>query len=208
MEQRKQDRAPSKAVLTIECSGGKEDTAGGQKQGSQNQAARRVLEQGAVSAAVQNAQTDPFDSGTEELTVQYNPASIRYHASVSENSSIKYENQGNVHDQITSVTGESSVDMSFSLVFHSRFPGDLSVRQQMERILKMIRQSPTRQVGFRWEGIQMVGRLVSFSGEYDMFDASGVPVSGHMDLTIETSAKLERTSRTIARLEESENRNV
>ncbi len=119
-----------------------------------------------------------------------------------------YENQGNVHDQITSVTGESSVDMSFSLVFHSRFPGDLSVRQQMERILKMIRQSPTRQVGFRWEGIQMVGRLVSFSGEYDMFDASGVPVSGHMDLTIETSAKLERTSRTIARLEESENRNV
>lgn len=208
MEQRKQDRVPSKAVLTIECGEGKEDTAGRQKQGSQNQAARRVLEQGAVSTAVQNTQTDPFDSGTEELTVQYNPASIRYHASVSENSSIKYKNQGNVHDQITSVTGESSVDMSFSLVFHSRFPGDLSVRQQMERILKMIRQSPTRQVGFRWEGIQMVGRLVSFSGEYDMFDASGVPVSGHMDLTIETSAKLERTSRTIARLEESENRNV
>ena len=216
MGQKQQDKTLCKAILTIDCSGDREDTAssgknareGGQIRRSQNQAARRVLEQGAVSTAVRNVQTDPFDSDIQELTVQYNPASIRYHASVSENSSIKYENQGNVHDLLTSVTGEGSVDMSFSLVFHSCFPGDLSVRQQMEHLLKIIRQSPTRQVGFQWSGIQMAGRLVSFSGEYDMFDASGVPVSGHMDLTIETSARSEKTSRTIDKLEKSENRDA
>lgn len=211
---------PCKAILTIDGSGagqapfGEKTQKGEKGKKKQNLAAKNALEQGSSAMADASAmEKQPVVSGggtgkITEITVQYNPSSIKYRASVSENSSIKYEDQGNTHYQITTVTGENSVDMSFSLVFHSRYPGDPSVRQQMEQILDMIRRSPTKQVGFRWSKIQMEGRLVSFSGEYDMFDASGLPVSGHMDMTIETTAKQEKTSKTIAELEKAESRNA
>lgn len=180
-----------KAVLKIDCGKRKKNalsnTANNTKE-LQNQSAKRALEQGGNNAAAQ-----PKTQDSAEITVQYNPASIQYRASVTESSQVKYESQGDTNYQIAPVTGENSVEMSFTLVFHSRFSGDTSVREQIERILDMIRQSPTRQVEFRWGKIQMEGRLVSFSGEYDMFDTSGIPVSGHMDMTIERAAKLEKS---------------
>lgn len=188
-----------KAILRIDCKEKRtEGTAVAKSVGQQqNQAAKRALEQGSA-----NVSAAAMDSDTDEITVQYNPASIRYRASVTENSKVKCENKGNTSYQITTVTGENTVDMSFTLVFHSREPGDPLVREQMERILDMIRKSATKQVAFSWSNIQIEGRLVSFSGEYDMFDTSGMPISGHMDMTIETTAKSERTSVTVKALEE------
>lgn len=179
-----------KAILRIDCAKKKKNaltnTADNPKK-SKNQSVKRALEQGGNNVTAQEKAQD----GTE-ITVQYNPATIKYHASVTESNNIKYENQGDINYQIAPVTGENSVEMFFTLVFHSHFSGDTSVREQMERILDMIRQSPTRQVEFRWGKIHMEGRLVSFSGEYDMFDASGTPISGHMDMTIERATKLEK----------------
>lgn len=187
-----------KAVLKIDCkqqNTGDTAAAKSAKQ-RQNLAAKRALEQGGAAAGGNAGSRD-----RDEIAVQYNPASIKYHASVTESDKVKYENQGNQDCQITTVSGESTVGISFSLLFHSRYSGDQSVREQMERILDMIRRSSTKQVEFAWSNIQIEGRLVSFSGEYDMFDPSGVPISGHMDMTIETSRKPEPTDKTVDTLE-------
>lgn len=191
-----------KAVLRIDCREKKAgDTAAVAAEKSvrqrQNQAAKRALEQGNANAGAMTGSSD-----LNGITVQYNPASIKYRAGAEEGGNVKYENQGNNSCQITTVSGESTVNMSFTLVFHSRYSGDLLVREQMERILDMIRKSATKQVEFSWANIQIEGRLVSFSGEYDMFDVSGMPISGHMDMTIETSKKPERTSATLSTLKE------
>lgn len=187
-----------KAVLKIDC---KEqstgDTTAAKSAGQQqNLAARRALEQGGAAAGGNAGNRD-----MGEIAVQYNPASIKYRASVTESGRVKYENQGTRNCQITSVSGESTVNISFSLLFHSRYSGDQSVREQMERIMDMIRRSSTKQVEFAWSNIQIAGRLVSFSGEYDMFDSLGVPISGHMDMSIETSVKPEPTDKTVDALE-------
>ena len=48
----------------------------------------------------------------------------------------------------------------------------------------------------------MSGKLVGFSGEYDLFDAMGRPVSGHMQLTIRTETTVKQIERTLDRLDE------
>ncbi|MFG6367624.1 MAG: hypothetical protein K1W16_04240 [Lachnospiraceae bacterium] len=182
-----------KAVLTIDCAKKGKNTVSNvtdNQKKSCNQSAKRALEQGGNNIAAQKE----LHNGAE-ITVQYNPATIKYRASVTENNNIKYENQGDKSYQIASATGENSVEMSFTLVFHSRFSGDTSVQEQMECIFEMIRQSPTRHVEFQWAKIHMEGRLVSFSGEYDMFDTAGIPISGHMDMTIENATKVEKTNK-------------
>lgn len=180
-----------KAVLRIDCA----DTTKEDNALTQNAAARAALTQGGTGGAAHQDK--------REITVQYNPTSIKYHAGMSESSKVKYEKNGKNNHKITPITGEGTVNMSFTLVFHSRFAGDSSVQDQIEMILDMIRNSPAKQVEFSWANIHIEGRLVSFSGEYDMFDRSGMPVSGHMDMTVETSAKVEKTSKTLQSFDDS-----
>ena len=146
-----------KAVLTIDCAKKGKNTVSNvtdNQKKSCNQSAKRALEQGGNNIAAQKE----LHNGAE-ITVQYNPATIKYRASVTENNNIKYENQGDKSYQIASATGENSVEMSFTLVFHSRFSGDTSVQ------------------------------------EHDMFDTAGIPISGHMDMTIENATKVEKTNK-------------
>lgn len=180
-----------KAILRIDCEDGTKEAVQ-----PPNEAARTMLNKGSAGMASRQDK--------REIVVQYNPASIKYSAGITQNRSIKYEKQNNKVCKITAITGESAADMSFTLVFHSRFEGDQSVQEQMELLFSMIRKSPAKQVEFLWSNIYMEGRLVSFSGAYDMFDSTGRPVSGHMDITIETSAKAGRTSKTLQNLDKSE----
>ena len=136
------------------------------------------------------------------IEVQYNPESIKYRTGISEDTDVKSDMEEGQAVRITTVTSESVVDMSFTLVFHTKSQEDQYVREQMEMIMDMICNSPTRWVEFSWADIHMEGRLVSFSGEYDMFDRAGVPISGHMDITIEASMKAERTSKILDQLED------
>lgn len=150
----------------------------------------------------QDADTVSVDTERGIIKVQYNPASIKYSAGISENTDVKSDMEEGKTVQITTITSESTIDMSFTLVFHQTTPKDQSVREQMERIMDMVCNSPTKWVDFSWSDIHMEGKLVSFSGEYDMFDSAGNPISGHMDLTIEASTKAESTSRILGRLED------
>lgn len=120
------------------------------------------------------------------ITVQYNPASIKYHASGSTQQDVQTYDVGEKTETVNTITRNSSLDVSFELVFHKKDDADDSVREQMELVMKMINQSPTKNVKFAWREIAVDGKLVSFLGEYDMFDESGNPVSGHMNMTIQT----------------------
>lgn len=177
-----------KAILQIDCSKGvkKSSSTGNRFQtgSSVTAAAAGRLKQG-VSAATQQADAVQNRAGIKDgtITVQYNPASIKYRAVTSTRDTAKPD-VGTNTKMVTSIPGKSTVDMSFDLVFHSTGDGDESVREQMELVMNMIYDSPTRNIKFAWGKLLIEGKLTSFSGEYDMFDAAGRPVSGRMSLTV------------------------
>lgn len=198
-----------KAILKIDCSKGVKQSASA---GSRFQTQNNVLAAAAgqlkksTSATVKKAQTqnaaqDKALIREGMISVQYNPASIRYHASTSTQKTAQPD-VGTSTETVTTITGKSTVDVSFQLVFHNVDDTDESVREQMELVMNMIYDSPTKRVTFAWGEIEMNGKLVGFSGEYDMFDATGRPVSGHMQLIIRTETTVKQIERTLNRLDE------
>jgi len=131
-----------KAILRIDCENGTKEAVS-----SPNEAARKILNHGSTDMA--------FGQEKCEIVVQYNPASIKYRTGISQNRSIKYERQNKEVYKITAITGESTADISFTLVFHSRFEGDPSVQEQMDLLFNMIRRSPEKQIEFLWSNIYM-----------------------------------------------------
>lgn len=179
-----------KAILQIDCSKGvkKDSSSAGrfQNRSSVTAAAADRLRQGA-SASLRQTGMAQGGAGVKDGTVivQYNPASIKYRASTPTQKTEERE-VGTRTKMVTSIPRQSAMELSFDLVFHSTGEGDESVREQMELVMNMIYDSPTRGVRFAWGGLVAEGKLIGFSGEYDMFDASGRPVSGRMSLTIRT----------------------
>lgn len=191
-----------KAILQIDRSKGvkRSDSVGNRFQ-TQNSVLAAAANQLRRSAA--NAVPKVPDASIQDgvITVQYNPASIRYHASTSTQKTAEPD-VGISTEMVTTITGKSTVDMSFQLVFHSADDTDESVREQMELVMNMLYDSPTKKVKFAWGKIEIEGKLVGFSGEYDMFDALGRPVSGHMQLTIRMETTVKQVERTLDRLDE------
>jgi hypothetical protein len=128
-------------------------------------------------------ETRGLDQGV--IQVQYNPASIKYSGNVPQEKTNNLPVNVNGKKMIlTTVSSTSTINMSFSLVFHSKYTTDPSVKEQMEYIMNMLSQTRLKVVRFSWANMVATGKLVSFSGKYDMFDLTGNPTSGHMDLTI------------------------
>lgn len=134
------------------------------------------------------------------ITVQYNPASLKYRASTSTRGTAEPD-VGASTKLVTSIARKSTVDLSLELVFHSTGDQDESVREQMELVMNMIYDSPTKNVKFAWGTLAIEGKLTSFSGEYDMFDPLGRPVSGRMSLTIRTETTLKQVDKAIDEIE-------
>lgn len=139
------------------------------------------------------------------IQVQYNPARIKYHASTSEKTSEKKDMLEGKAVKINTITNTSTVTMSFTLVFHSKYPTDQSVREQMELITSMIYNSPTRKTKFSWANMRIEGKMVSFTGVYDMFDMTGTPTSGHMDITIQAVNSVQEIHKILDHLDEEHN---
>lgn len=198
-----------KAILKIDRSKGvKQSASAGSRFQTQNSvlaAAAGQLKKSATDttkkAQAQNAAQNKALIKDGVISVQYNPASIRYHASTSTQKTAQPD-VGSSTEMVTTITGKSTVDVSFQLVFHNVDDTDESVREQMELVMNMIYDSPTKKVTFAWGKIEMRGKLVAFSGEYDMFDAMGRPISGHMQLTIRTETTVKQIERTLDRLDE------
>lgn len=191
-----------KAFLQIDCSKGvkKGSLADNrfQVQGSVTAAAADRLRQGGASAPLKQSDAAQNRALIKDgmITVQYNPASIKYRAATSSRETAKPD-VGTNTKMVTSIPGKYTVDMSFDLVFHSTGDGDESVREQMELVMNMIYDSPTRNVKFAWGNLLIEGKLTSFSGEYDMFDATGRPISGRMSLTVRTETPEKQVEKSI-----------
>ncbi len=198
-----------KAILQIDCSKGvRQDAQTGsrfQTQSSVLAAAQSQLKRSAANAVKSGQSPTAAPKKTTirngMISVQYNPASIRCHASTSTEKTAQPD-VGTNSEMVTTITGKSTVDVSFQLVFHNVDDTDESVREQMELVMNMLYDSPTKKVRFAWGKIEMSGKLVGFSGEYDLFDAMGRPVSGHMQLTIRTETTVKQIERTLDRLDE------
>lgn len=197
-----------KAILQIDCAKGvKKGSAAGSRFQAQNSVAAEAakkLKQGASdklqnSGASQGRAAASVKNGM--LTVQYNPASIKYHAATSAQKT-QSQDVGAATENVVSISRISTVDMSFELVFHNADDTDESVRDQMELVMNMIYDSPTKKVKFAWGKLETEGKLTSFSGEYDMFDEAGRPISGHMNLTIRTTMQVKQVERTLDKLDD------
>lgn len=190
-----------KAILQIDCSKGVKKSASlgsrFQNPGSVTAAAADRLRQGASPAM---GQRGGVQSGTAAedgtITVQYNPASIKYRATTPSQKTAEPD-MGTHTEMVTSIARKSAVEMSFDLIFHSTGDGDESVREQMELVMNMIYDSPTRKIKFAWGKLVMEGKLTGFSGEYNMFDDSGNPVSGRMSLTVRTETPVKQVDKAI-----------
>lgn len=184
-----------KAILQIDTAKGVRNSGAGSRFStgeSVTEDALKKLKQAAKSvAAGVEARQDKALINDGMIMVQYNPASIKYRAATpSQNTSS--QDVGADTENIMSIPRASTADMSFSLVFHQAGDADESVREQMELVMNMIYDSPTKKVKFAWGKIEATGKLVSFSGEYDMFDEIGRPISGHMDITIRTQISVKQ----------------
>ncbi len=124
--------------------------------------------------------------------VQYNPATIRLNTStgtgnksqskkgVKTNSTGKNENnENNENDKKEAVFGAEST-LSFDLIF-----ADCNgVRKKMDSIMSLLSSSFTQQVIFFWSKMVFRGTVTSVSNTYTMFDSSGIPIMGTMNLSI------------------------
>ena len=163
--------------------------------------ASKALKKGISSVSPGSIAMGIVDAENGMITVQYNPASIKYRAAAMAQRTSS-QDVGETTENIKPIPRISMVDMSFRLVFHSTGDDDESVRDQMELIMNMICNSPTKKATFSWGKIAAAGKLVSFSGEYDMFDDKGRPISGHMDMTIRTQADAKQEARTLGKIED------
>ena len=197
-----------KAILQIDSSKGVKKSNRFQTKNSVTATAADRLKQKAsdVIKTVRDVGAGPGSAfiSDDTIIVQYNPASIKYHASTSTKETTEPE-AGSETRMITSVTAQCTVDMSFELVFHNTGSKDESTKEQMELVMNMLYDSPTKNVRFAWGKLEVEGKLVSFSGEYDMFDSLGSPISGRMSLTIRTVTRPEVVTKNINEIEKKRN---
>lgn len=131
-------------------------------------------------------------TGEKTFVVQYNPTSLKFQGNAPQTDEI----QG---DQGTQIPGTGAVSMSVDLVFHAIAPGDSSAFHTVETMMHTIQTSTTKRVKFCWGKMIVEGELTGFTGNYDMFDSTGTPISGFVSLNIRVKAK---TSTVEKRMEE------
>lgn len=115
------------------------------------------------------------------LYVQYNPSKISFSAHVKE----KIASEEEQSYKIATLTDSSTLVMSTELLFFSEDEEAEDVREKMELFFEMLGYSGTNNVSFSWGKFTFSGRVSSFSGEYTMFDESGNPIAGKVNLSIE-----------------------
>lgn len=158
------------------------------------------------------AQNDPnLNAGEYAMTVQYNPASIRFQANA-QPMPFKYM-QNNVDSSVpTQRTRNASIVMSVELIFDDTNikdafmadklrvsasdavtdliaakqakKGGYSVMLQTNAILAALLRDQTRNVIFQWADLSFQGELTEAQAAYTMFNVSGNPIRSTVSLNI------------------------
>ncbi len=132
------------------------------------------------------SQGKQIGKGTEkktEIEVQYNPASIKYSGSTTDKDFLKQHSR----ESIISAPPDGTIRTSFTLILEAVSNEDTSVQEKMELVMRFLQKSSKRKVMFKWgKLLSAEGELISFSGSFDRFNKKGLPLSGKMNITIQT----------------------
>lgn len=119
-----------------------------------------------------------------EIEVQYNPSSIKYSGNATDKDFLKQHSR----ESIISAPPDGTIRTSFTLMLEAVSKEDTSVQKRMELIMRFLQKSSKREVMFKWgEQLLVKGELISFSGSFDRFNQRGLPLSGKMNITIQTT---------------------
>lgn len=132
------------------------------------------------------------------IKVQYNPQSIKFSGSAKRTENTAEEQKQN----IKTVVAWGVVTMSVELVFHGVSQEDKFVSEQMKMLLTTMKKSETKKIKFYWADLMIEGKVISFSGEYNMFWPSGNPRSGKIELEIQAETEPKKISVSIEKLTE------
>ncbi len=139
-----------------------------------------------------NKQTEKGSGKQAEIEVQYNPSSIKCSGDMADNNFLK-QHSG---ESIISASPDGTIRTSFTLMLEAASGEDTSVQKKMELVMKFLQKSSKREVMFKWGALLSVkGELIAFSGSFDRFNPAGLPLSGKMNLTIQTSLSGGNTSK-------------
>lgn len=177
-----------------------------------NSATRTLSSLKAAQGSLTGAGLAEFD-GFLGLEVQYNPNSIYLDTVAGRQVKYSGGGLGSASDnQITQIMQPVSTNMSFQLVFDDMNPSDAfminsfsvtgglvskvgnlvkkatgeghSVKKQMDGLMALLTCDATRQVVFFWSKMSFRGEVTSVNSRYTMFNPSGNPIRGVVELTI------------------------
>ncbi len=177
--------ALTKAVITLYGidEDGKCDKAEGKKPQAKGKEINTITKK--VLNMSKEMQAEKGSGEKAEIEVQYNPSSIKYSGSTADQDFLKQHSGEN----ISSESSDGTIRTSFTLMLDAVSPEDTSVQKKMELIMRFLQKSAKREVMFKWgEKLSVKGELISFSGSFDSFNKSGLPISGKMNITIQTAA--------------------
>lgn len=137
-------------------------------------------------------QTEKNSGKKAEIEVQYNPSSIRCSGNVADRDFLKQHSR----ESIISSPPDGTIKSSFTLMLEAVAKEDTSVQTRMELMMRFLQKSSKREVMFKWgEYFSLKGELISFSGSFDRFDRKGLPLSGKMNITIQTTLSDDNTKK-------------
>ena len=121
------------------------------------------------------------ENGYLSMGVKYNPSRLRLQSQADKPVNYVGGKMGNASiNQMTQQTQPASTTLYVQLVFDDA----KSIQNQVEGLLSLLTLDVTRQVFFCWSQMCFQGDLTEVNVQYKMFNESGDPIRGVVDLTI------------------------
>ena len=152
--------------------------------------------------------------GFVAMEVQYNPNSIHLDTQAGKQVTNSQSGLDQANGQITELFQTGATNMSFELVFDDMNAGDafmmssltskglnlikkskgevFSVKKQIDGLMSLLTSPLTRQVVFFWSKMCFRGELTNASAAYTMFNPSGHPIRGVVQLNIRQGSNSEK----------------
>lgn len=122
------------------------------------------------------------------IKIQFNPSSLSFSShDVSirkKKADISKKEQGQVETALADCP-DSSVSVSFKLVYDRTIYEDCSVRPDVENFISLVTNPFVRQVAFCWGKMSYKGVVKNIDAEYVLFNAQGKPTRAYVNMTIQ-----------------------
>lgn len=144
----------------------------------------------AVKGKLSGASDEWRDKGERHtIKVQFNPSTLSFStydksAAKKKKVSLTQTKQDRVETAPADNT-DSSISVSFKLVFDRTIYEDSDVQPDVERFLSLVKDPFVRKAAFWWGKMSYTGVIKNVDAEYVLFDALGAPARALVNLTLE-----------------------